>query len=283
MKITEIDAKNILTKSPVHNGYTANLYGGCVHNCMYCYARYLKDWTGHEQDQWGEYIDVKNWKSLTDKQKKELRGKHVMVSSACDPYQPVEATYKRTHQFLESLVGVGAELLVVTKSNLAVFDVELFKKLNATVAFSINTLDEGFRADMDKASTIEQRIGAMNTLRKNGVYTVCFISPIFPAITDAPAIIKRVTGCCDEVWLEHLVLCHPYKGAVLYYIKTKYPEYYKYYDRIFNKNDLQLWWDYDDYMEEWCGQNGYKYSYSAFPKEHREKPVVKNHRGHKGR
>ena len=283
MNIREIEAKSILTKSPVHHGYTANPYAGCAHNCLYCYAKYLPEWTGHDGERWGEYVDVKYWPPLTEKQKKELHGKSIFISSATDPYQDVEAELGRTHALLEELRGTGAEILVVTKSCNVVWDAAILKDLNATVALSINTLDEEFRADMDRGSTIEMRLAALKALHESGVYTVCFISPIFPGITDVPAIIKKVTGVCDEVYLEHLVLQNPYKGPVLYYIRTHYPEYYEYYDRIFNKGELDLWWQFDDYIERWCKENEYEYAYSKFPKEHRERPVVTNFRGHKGK
>lgn len=283
MTIREKEVKSILTKSPVHNGYTANPYAGCAHNCLYCYAKYLPEWTGHEGERWGEYIDVKHWKPLTEKQKEKLHGKSIFISSATDPYQPIELNYFRTRTLLEELVGTGADVLVVTKSIYVIRDWDLLLKLNATVALSINTLDESFRSDMDRGSSIEQRIEALSVLHNKGIHTVCFVSPVFPGITDAPVIIKKVTGICDEVYLEHLVLQNPYKGPVLYYIKNKHPDLYPYYDRLFNKGELDEWWKWDDYMEEWCKENGYEYSYKHFPKEHREKPVVCNFRGHKGK
>lgn len=283
MKINEKQVKSILTKSPVHHGYTASPYAGCQHNCVYCYAGYLKDWTGHEQERWGEYVDVKHWEPLTEKQKKKLHGAEIFISSATDPYQPIEHQYMRTRRLLEELVGAEAEVLIVTKSVNVLRDWDLFEKLNATVALSINTLDENFRSDMDNASTIEERLIALETLHNKGIHTVCFVSPIFPAITDVPAIIKEVTGKCDAVWIEHLVLNGDYKGPVLYYVRTHYPEYYWIYDEIFNKNNLNLWWEFDDYMWAWCGDNGYKYDYGKFPKEHRRIPTVSNFRGHKGK
>lgn len=283
MVVRKKEVKSILTKSPVHGNYTANPYAGCAHNCLYCYAKYLPEWTGHGSERWGEYLDVKYWKPLTEKQKKGLRGKSVFISSATDPYQDAEAEFGRTGELLKELRGTEAEITIVTKSCNVVWDSELLKELHAKVALSINTLDEAFRADMDCGSTIEMRLEALKVLHEKGVHTVCFISPIFPGITDAPAIIERVTGICDEVYLEHLVLQNPYKGPVLYYIRTKYPDLYPYYNRLFNKGQLDEWWQYDEYMEEWCKENGYEYSYNHFPKEHRGKPVVTNFRGHKGK
>ena len=83
MQIREKEVKSILTKSPVHSGYTANPYAGCAHNCLYCYARYLPDWTGHEGERWGEYVDVKYWPPLTEKQKKGLHGLSLLYVLLC--------------------------------------------------------------------------------------------------------------------------------------------------------------------------------------------------------
>ena len=283
MNIREIEAKSILTKSPVHHGYTANPYAGCEHCCVYCYARYLKDWTGHENEQWGEYLDVKHWKPLSDKQKAKLKGAEIFISSATDPYQDAELQYGRTRDLLEQLLGAEANVLVVTKSKNVLRDWDLLKELDATVGLSINTLDENFKYHMDRGSSIAERFSTLKELKSHGVRTVCFVSPIFPGVTDVPGIIEHATGVCDAVWIEHLVLNGDYKGPVLYYIRTHYPEYYEYYDRIFNKGELDLWWQFDDYIERWCKENKYEYAYSKFPKEHRDRPTVSNFRGHKGR
>lgn len=69
--------------------------------------------------------------------------------------------------------------MICTKSDLVLRDIDLLKRFSkVTVSWSINTLDEKFRADMDKASTIASRIEAMRQVYENGIRTVCFISPI---------------------------------------------------------------------------------------------------------
>lgn len=68
-------------------------------------------------------------------------------------------------------------------------DLDLLRQMKkVTVSWSINTLDETFRADMDKAVSIERRIAAMRKVYEAGIRTVCFVSPIFPGITNFKAI-----------------------------------------------------------------------------------------------
>ena len=66
---------------------------------------------------------------------------------------------------------------------------------------------------MDHGVSIERRLEAMRQFHEAGIETTCFISPIFPGITDVPAIIDRVKGQCNLVWLENLNLRGDYKDA----------------------------------------------------------------------
>lgn len=60
--IREIDVQNVMTKSslPV-GGFSVNPYVGCPHACKYCYASFMKRFTGHTEP-WGTFLDVKHWK-----------------------------------------------------------------------------------------------------------------------------------------------------------------------------------------------------------------------------
>ena len=59
--IRDVETKNIMTKSslPV-GGYSVNPYVGCTHGCRYCYASFMKRFTGHSEP-WGTFLDVKHW------------------------------------------------------------------------------------------------------------------------------------------------------------------------------------------------------------------------------
>ena len=64
MKIKEIEVKDILTKTNIPIGdFAINPYVGCSHGCKYCYASFMKRFTGHTEP-WGTFIDAKSWKSI---------------------------------------------------------------------------------------------------------------------------------------------------------------------------------------------------------------------------
>ena len=97
--IKEIDVKSVMTKSslPV-GGYSVNPYVGCPHACRYCYASFMKRFTGHTEP-WGTFLDVKNWKPITNPHKYD--GERGVIGSVTDGYNPYEEEFHRTrrHRF----------------------------------------------------------------------------------------------------------------------------------------------------------------------------------------
>lgn len=130
-----------------------------------------------------------------------------MIGSVSDGYLPQEEEYRNIRKLLEQLKDIDAEILICTKSDLVVRDLDLLKQMGkVTVSWSINTLDESFKNDMDNAVSIERRLAAMKKVYDAGIRTICFIFPVFPGITDIQAIFEQVKHQCNLVWLENLNL-----------------------------------------------------------------------------
>ena len=234
--IRDVETRSIMTKSnlPV-GGYSVNPYVGCTHGCKYCYASFMKRFTGHTEP-WGTFLDVKHWPEIKNPQK--YRGQRVVIGSVTDGYLPQEEQFQNTRKLLEQLRDSGAEILICTKSDLVVRDIDLLREMGkVTVSWSINTMDEDFRADMDKAVSIERRLDAMKRVYDAGIRTVCFIAPVFPGITDFEAIFHRVKNQCDLVWLENLNLRGGFKQEILGYIQEKYSHLTPLYQAIYQKGD----------------------------------------------
>lgn len=238
--VRKIEAKGVITKTdiPVCD-YAVNPYVGCTHGCKYCYASFMKRFTGHPEE-WGTFLDVKYWPEIKNPEK--YAGKELFFGTVTDPYNPQEETFGRTRVLLKQLQGSGVKLSIQTKSDLVLRDLDLIKTFpDARVGFSINTLDESFREDMDKAVSIERRLQAVKRLHDEGIRTTCFISPIFPGITDVRAIIERVKDQCNLIWLENLNLRGGYKGIILDYIHEKHPELTSLYEDIYSKGRRNYW------------------------------------------
>lgn len=234
--VKETATKNIMTKSslPV-GGYSVNPYVGCPHGCKYCYASFMKRFTGHTEE-WGTFLDVKKWPEIKNPGK--YRGQRIVIGSVTDGYNPLEEHFGNTRKLLEQLKDSEADILICTKSDLVLRDLDLLKKMGqVTVSWSINTLDEDFKNDMDHAVSIERRIAAMKTVYDAGIRTVCFVAPVFPGITEIAEIFERVKEQCDLFWLENLNLRGGFKKTVMDYIAAKYPQFVPLYDEIYNRHD----------------------------------------------
>ena len=112
---------------------------------------------------------------------------------------------------------------------------------DARVSWSVNTLDEDFKNDMDDAVSIGRRLDAMRIFHDEGIRTTCFISPIFPGLTDVEAIIEQSRGECNLIWLENLNLRGAFKPVIMEYIREKHPDLYPLYDEIYNRGNLSYW------------------------------------------
>ena len=276
--IREIEVQSVMTKSslPV-GGFSVNPYVGCPHACKYCYASFMKRFTGHTEP-WGTFLDVKHWKPITNPHKYD--GQRIVIGSVTDGYNPYEEEFCRTRRLLEELKGTNAEIMICTKSDLVLRDLELLKKFpKVTVSWSINTLDEQFRMDMDRAVSIERRIEAMKKVYEAGIRTVCFVSPIFPGITDVKAIIERVRDFADLIWLENLNLRGQFKGTIMSYIRENHPDVYALYDEIYNKKRMDYWESLEKEISMFAKQNGFPYIVNDLPygRSEKGKPVIVNY------
>jgi len=270
MIIKEIQTNDYLTKSNLPaSDYVINPYVGCTHGCRYCYASFMKRFTSHKE-KWGEFIDIK----LCDKKidLKKISGKNVFLSSVTDCYNKFEEKYKITRNILKQLVDSDCYLSISTKSKLILRDIDLFKKMkHLVVCMSINTLDEKFRNDMDNASTIKERMEALKELHNNGIYTVLFLSPIFPHITDWKEIIECTKDYIDEYWFENLNLRGDYKKDILDYIKNNYINIYSDYIDIYEKHNNSYWQNLAKEINNYCDNNKIKYINYFYHKELVEK------------
>jgi len=256
--VRAIEVKSILTKSnlPVSD-YSVNPYVGCTHACKYCYASFMKRFSNHPEP-WGKFLDVKYWPKI--KHPERYAGKEMFFGSVTDPYNPQEEMHLRTRALLEQLQGSGIKLSIQTKSDLVLRDIDLIKSYpDARVGFSINTLDEEFKDDMDQAVSIKRRLAAMKTLHDEGIRTTCFISPIFPGITDPDAIIDRVKSQCNLVWLENLNLRGSYKGVIFDYIRERHPDLLPLYEEIYNHGSRLYWETLDAKLRAYAEDAGLEY------------------------
>jgi DNA repair photolyase len=206
MIVREVFAKSVLSKSRIQD-YTVNAYVGCSHSCRYCYAAFMKRFTGH-REKWGEFVDAKvNAPEVLEKQ---IRGKtpgRVWVSGVCDPYQAAEETYRLTRSCLEILKNHRWPVTIQTKSPLVLRDLDVLRQFaDLEVGFSIATADEKIRVLFEPgAPPVSERIRALDLLHATGIKTFAMIAPILPGVE---GLIDRLPGKVDNILVDRLNYAH---------------------------------------------------------------------------
>ena len=202
MKVEEIRAKSILSRSKVFD-YTLNPYIGCGHACRYCYAKFIKRFTGHREE-WGEFVDVKI--NAPELLQKEIRGKkpeRVWISGICDCYQPLEKKYALTRKCLEIFIENDWPVTIQTKSPLVLRDLDLLKRSKKVeVCFTITTADEKIRKIFEpNAPAITERLITLARLHSFGIRTTVMIAPLLPGAEELP---KKLKGKVDSVLIDRM-------------------------------------------------------------------------------
>lgn len=203
--VKEIKVKSVLTRSGIPGvDYCINPYIGCAHGCRYCYATFMKRYTGHTEA-WGDFVDVKiNAREVLQRELKRREKGRVIISSVTDAYQPIEGKYKITRQCLELLLQHQFPVEILTKAPLVLRDMDLIKRFeDIEVGITITTDDDAIRKVFEpKAPPVTARINVLKTLHDNGIKTYAFIGPLLPM--NPEALLEKITPHADSVIIDRM-------------------------------------------------------------------------------
>jgi len=202
--VRETICKTILNRTSLGD-YSLNCYTGCAHGCAYCYARFMQRFHPHDEP-WGQFVDIKvNAVEVLYRQLRRAEPGEVFVSSACDGWQPIEASCQLTRRCCELLLQRGFRVHVLTKSTLVVRDLEVFAGHPACIGVTVTTLDEGLRELWEPgASPVQDRFAVLQQARQAGIETSIMFGPLLPALSDDPASIERMLARAAELQIERI-------------------------------------------------------------------------------
>jgi DNA repair photolyase len=189
LKIKEKQCKTALGNSAMRYDYCLNPYTGCLHSCQYCYATFMRRFTGHLRDPWGTFADPKtNFAAVLAKELPRRPGGSVWISSVCDPYQQLEAKYKLTRSAIQLLSQYpDFKLSILTKSVMVLRDLDILEPIRdrVEVGFSASTFEERAQRIFEPhAAPIARRISAVKQLNDAGIPIWFFVAPMLPFVTE---------------------------------------------------------------------------------------------------
>ncbi|WP_053976432.1 PA0069 family radical SAM protein [Mangrovimonas xylaniphaga] len=227
----EVFPKTIVNKvdSPdVGMGYSMNMYQGCEHGCIYCYARNSHEYWGYSAGLDFErqilvkmeapklleaFIKKKSWKAHT-----------IVLSGNTDCYQPAEQQFQITRRCLEIFLKYKHPVGIITKNALILRDLDVLQELAkdnlVAVNISITSLSEETRRILEpRTTTIKKRLETVKVLSEHGIPVNVMIAPIIPSINsheilplakaaaDAGALsightIVRLNGAIGEIFTD---------------------------------------------------------------------------------
>ncbi|MEO1030132.1 MAG: PA0069 family radical SAM protein [Bacteroidota bacterium] len=182
---------NKVTSPDVGMAYSMNMYQGCEHGCIYCYARNSHEYWGFSAglDFERRILVKKSAPQLLEAflKKKNWKAHPIVMSGNTDCYQPAEQKFQLTRQCLQVFLKYKHPTAIITKNALILRDLDLLKELAKdqliAVNVSITSLSEDTRRILEpRTATIKRRLQVVKELSENGIPVNVMLAPIIPSI-----------------------------------------------------------------------------------------------------
>ena len=167
----------------------------------------------------------------------------VALGTNTDPYQWVESRYRMMPAILAALEEAETPVSVLTKSPLAMRDIEIFermaKHLPVSVNLSVPTLDEdAWRATEPHTPSPAARLDAVAELRRRGIDSGVLIAPLMPGINDSPEQVKPIVELARKADASFLggVALHlrdEVKDVFFAWLQNKRPDLLPRYEKLY--------------------------------------------------
>lgn len=179
-------------KAAEYSPLAMNIYKGCSHGCVYCYAPSA---TYKQRQEFHNNIQPRNnFFSELSKDIQKFRGdkRPILMCFTTDPYQPIEDTAKLTRISLKRLIDNGNSVKILTKGGTrAARDFDLMKTGNVSFGCTLTFVDPVKSLEWEPGATFpEDRINALRQAKNAGINTWVSLEPVIDpnqvyAIVDA--------------------------------------------------------------------------------------------------
>jgi DNA repair photolyase len=214
--------RNVKDKMTPYN-YDANIYRGCAHGCIYCYALYSHDYLNDKK--FYDHIYYKeNFCEVLEKEISSPRWKKEMINfgSISDSYQPAEKELKIMRDVLKLMIKYKNPISIATKSKLILRDLDLIEELSliaeVQISCTITCADERIQKILEPhASSSLERMKTLQIIKqKTHASTHILLMPVVPYMNDSYANLEAIYKLASQIGVEDI-----YCGALYLRGKTK--------------------------------------------------------------
>ena len=185
-----------------------NLYRGCTHGCIYCDSRSLCYRFAHPF----EDVEVKaNAPQLLARALRSMKRRCMIgTGSMSDPYMHCEERLGLTRRCLEIIEQNGFGLSIQTKSDRILRDIDLLEAINrrakCVVQMTLTTWDAALCSAVEpNVCNTQRRLEVLEAMRRRGIPTVVWLSPILPFINDTEENVRGILTACADVGVRGIV------------------------------------------------------------------------------
>lgn len=163
-----------------------NIYAGCKHGCLYCFApgatHKTKEEFGNPRPRSATFLlDLQ--KELEKRDAKGSEHGRVLLCFTTDPYQELDAETKLTRQTIQLLHRYGYGVTVLTKGGTrALRDIDLFGPGDAFASTLTFIDDDESRKWEPNAALPNDRLVALQTFQAAGVMTWASMEPVIDTV-----------------------------------------------------------------------------------------------------
>lgn len=214
---------------------------------FYCFARnthtYLDLNAGRDFER--EIIVKVNVPELLRAELRKPSWKRELVAfgTNTDPYQWAEGRYELMPPMLEALREAETPASVLTKSSLALRDLDHFKRLaevaEISVNFSVPTLDEkAWRETEPHTPHPRKRLEAVARLNEARIPSGVLVAPLMPGINDSPDQVDEIVSIAEQAGATFVngIALHLRPGVrevFMEWLSDAHPELVERYERLY--------------------------------------------------
>lgn len=280
----EIKCESALNKlkRKIPYGWDLNIYRGCEHNCIYCYAIYSHKYL-NDAGNYFNNVYVKT--NIVEELEKELSSKNwkreiINIGGVTDSYQLAEEKYKLMPEILKLLIKYKTPAIISTKSDLVLRDYDLIDELSRityiNIASTITSIDESIRKKIEiNGCDSNKRFEMLKKFRNTNASVGLHFMPIIPYITDSYENIDGLFSAASDANVHYVLSGTLYlrgqtRKVFFDFTKEAFPEEYEKLVSLYKKGGADM--SYKDELYKRVNELREKYNLSnSYSKPIKEK------------
>src|SRR6056297_3058027 len=251
---TTIQVKSALhrVKGTFPFNWDLNVYRGCGHGCVYCYALYSHDYLNPDEDFYRNIYVKANLVEVLEREfrKRTWKGEMVNLGGVTDSYQPLERQVAIMPDILKLFIKYRNPLTISTKSDLILRDIDLFAQLATltpvNVSVTITTSDETIRKQIEPfGSKSMDRFKVLQEFAKLPVSTGLHLMPIISYVTDEYEQLEALFRTAAQRQVDYLLTGKLYlrgktRPRFISFMRDTFPDRFGPFSKVFTHEESRM-------------------------------------------